>query len=227
MDIKKQISRRALTLTTILTLFVAGFEIFFAFMLYKPGMNFLDVTSYVTSNKYVYFMLLIVANMALLPSAILLYKENGISLKDEIYEKKTLKRDILIGVTALIVTELIGLLFSLTYKGRTSMAFQEAKPDLEFAILCFIALGLVSGIVKEIFFRGLAKRFCGPVLGENMALLLFNVMFSMLDWHNYGYSFVIGLVWIWAYKKSNHLIAPMIAHAGSGIIIIFYYLLVN
>jgi membrane protease YdiL (CAAX protease family) len=227
MDIKKQISRRALTLTTILTLFVAGFEIFFAFMLYKPGMNFLDVTSYVTSNKYVYFMLLIVANMALLPSAILLYKENGISLKDEIYEKKTLKRDILIGVTALIVTELISLLFSLTYKGRTSMAFQEAKPDLEFAILCFIALGLVSGIVKEIFFRGLAKRFCGPVLGENMALLLFNVMFSMLDWHNYGYSFVIGLVWIWAYKKSNHLIAPMIAHAGSGIIIIFYYLLVN
>jgi len=227
MDIKKQNARRALTLTTILTLFVAGFELFFAFMLYKPGMNFLDVTSYVTSNKYVYFMLLIVANMALLPSAILLYKENGISLKDEIYEKKTLKRDILIGVTALIVTELIGLLFSLTYKGRTSMAFQEAKPDLEFAILCFIALGLVSGIVKEIFFRGLAKRFCGPVLGENMALLLFNVMFSMLDWHNYGYSFVIGLVWIWAYKKSNHLIAPMIAHAGSGIIIIFYYLLVN
>ena len=86
MDIKKQISRRALTLTTILTLFVAGFEIFFAFMLYKPGMNFLDVTSFVTSNKYLYLLPLIVANMALLPSAVLLYKENGISLKNEIFE---------------------------------------------------------------------------------------------------------------------------------------------
>ena len=55
-------------------------------MLYKPGMNFLDVTSFVTSNKYLYFLLLIVANMALLPSAVLLYKENGISLKNEIFE---------------------------------------------------------------------------------------------------------------------------------------------
>lgn len=82
----KQNARRALTLTTILTLFVAGFELFFAFMLYKPGMNFLDVTSFVTSNKYLYFLLLIVANMALLPSAVLLYKENGISLKNEIFE---------------------------------------------------------------------------------------------------------------------------------------------
>ena len=86
MDIKKQNARRALTLTTILTLFLEGFELFFAFMLYKPGMNFLDVTSFVTSNKYLYLLPLIVANMALLPSAVLLYKENGISLKNEIFE---------------------------------------------------------------------------------------------------------------------------------------------
>ena len=46
----------------------------------------------------------------------------------------------------------------------------------------FIALGLVSGIVKEILFRGLAKVFCSPVMGEMTALILFNVMFTMLDW---------------------------------------------
>lgn len=127
MNDTKQNARRALTLTTLLTLFVAGAGIFIAYANYKPGMNFLDITSYVTSNKYIYFLLLIIGNMVLLPSAI----------------------------------------------------------------------------------------------------LLFNVMFCLLDWHNYGYSFVMGLVWIWAYKKTGHLIAPMIAHCGGGIISFFYFLIVS
>ena len=42
MDIKKQNAKRALTLTTVLTMFVAGFEIFIAYSNYKPGMNFLQ-----------------------------------------------------------------------------------------------------------------------------------------------------------------------------------------
>ncbi len=33
---------------------------------------------------------------------------------------------------------------------------------------------LTSGICKEIYFRGFAKRFCGEVFGETAALLLFN-----------------------------------------------------
>ena len=63
-------------------------------------------------------------------------------------------------------------------------------------------------------------------MGETTAFLLFNLMFAMLDWHNYGYSFLIGLIWIWAYKKSGHLIAPMIAHGGCGIISIIYWIIV-
>lgn len=227
MNDTKQNARIALTLTTILTLFIAGGELLIAYDEYMPGMNFLDITSYVTSNKYIYFLLLIIGNMVLLPGAVLLYKENGISLKNEIYCKETLGKDIVTGFIALAVTEILGLLVSLTYKGRTELAFHGEKPDVELMIMWFIALGLVSGIVKEIFFRGLAKNFCAPVLGENTAFLLFNIMFAMLDWHNYGYSFVIGLVWIWAYKKTGHLIAPMIAHGGAGIISIFYFLIVS
>ncbi len=227
MNDTKQSAKRALTITTVLTLFVAGAEILIAYSNYKPGMNFLDITSYVTANKYIYYLILIIANMVILPSAVLMYKQNGISLKDEIYSKQTLGKDIFTGFIALAATEIIGLLITLTYKGRTDLAYQDEKPDLEIIIMGFIALGLVSGIVKEILFRGLAKRFCAPVMGETTAMILFNTMFAMLDWYNYGYSFLIGLVWIWAYKKSGHLIAPMIAHGGSNIIAVLYLSIVS
>ncbi len=45
MDMTKQNAKRALTLTTVLTLFVAGFEIFIAYTNYKPGRNFFDRAS--------------------------------------------------------------------------------------------------------------------------------------------------------------------------------------
>lgn len=227
MDQTKQNAKFAITITTVLTLFVVGFELFIACCKFKPGMNFLDLTSYITSDKYIYFLILIVANMVMLPSAVYLFKANGISLKDEIYDRKTIGKDILIGIVALAITEGLGLLVLLTYKGRTDMAYVTEKPTVGIMIMWIIALGLVSGIVKEIFFRGLAKIFCGPVLGEITAFLLFNVMFAMLDWHNYGYSFIIGIVWIWAYKKTGHLLAPMIAHGGANIVTIFYFLIVS
>ena len=92
-------------------------------------------------------------------------------------------------------------------------------------VLMAISLGFVSGICKEIFFRGFAKNFCGSVLGETAALLLFNMMFGLLDWFNMGHSFVVGLLWIWGYKKSNHLIVPMIAHGGMNLVSVVFYII--
>ena len=103
----KQNAKRALTLTTVLTLFIAGAELLIAYSSYRPGMNFLDITSYVTSNKYIYFLLLIIGNMSLLPGAVLLYRENGISLKDEIYSRDTLGKDIVTGLAALAASEIL------------------------------------------------------------------------------------------------------------------------
>lgn len=223
MDMTKQNAKRALTLTTILTLFVAGFEIFIAYANYKPGMNFFDLVSYVTSNRYIYYLILIVANMVLLPGAVLLFKENGLSLKDEIFGKKTLRKDILYGIAALALTGIPTLLSTFVYGLQTDMACKGEKMTPGSFIMGVLALGIVSGIVKEIFFRGLAKVFCGSVMGEMTALILFNVMFAMLDWYNYGLSFIIGLIWIWAYKKSGHLIAPMIAHGGINVIALVYW----
>lgn len=227
MDTKNTNAARALTITTVLTLFVTGFEIFIAYTHYKQGMSFIDIGSYVTSHRYFYYLILIAANMILLPGAVLLFKENGISLKDEIFEKKTLRKDILTGILALALSGIGALLSTLIYKGQTDMAAEAEHPTAGLLIMGVIALGLVSGIVKEILFRGLAKVFCGPVMGELTALILFNVMFTMLDWYNFGFSFVLGLICIWAYKKTGHLLAPMIAHGGINIISLIYWVLVG
>lgn len=216
-------AKRAIGITMTLTLLVAMFELLIAFSQYQPGMTIGDVATYVTNKRHIYLMLLIIANLALLPGALLLYKENGISLKDEIYDKKTLVKDVLIGIGAFAISEILGDTYGYLTDiipgiGVTEMARQGKEMGINVAIMEIIALVIVSGIVKEIYFRGLAKRFCGPVFGEMTALLLFNVLFALLDWFNLGVSFVMGLIWLLAYRKTKHLITPMICHCMAGLL---------
>lgn len=219
-----QNAEKALKITTTLTLLVAGYEVFRSCLSYKKGMNFLDIASYANADLNMYCLVLILANIILLPSAIMLYRQNGISLKDEIYEKNSLSKDIVLGIVLAILSSMISLLSLVVCKGRTALAFAGwYRLSISEIILMTISLGFVSGICKEIFFRGLAKTFCGSVLGETAALLLFNVMFGMLDWFNVGHSFIVGLLWIWGYKKSKHLIVPMIAHGGMNLISVVFY----
>ena len=82
-------AKTAVTITTALTFFAAGFEVIMAFMGSKPGMNIFDIASFAMANPNVYCLILILVNIILLPSAILLYRQNGISLKKEIAEKKS------------------------------------------------------------------------------------------------------------------------------------------
>lgn len=221
-------AEKALKLTTILTLIVAGYEVAQSCSNYKIGMNLLDIASYATANLNTYCIILILANIILLQSAILLYKQSGISLKNEIYNKATLGKDIILGVILAVVSAIVSLLSLLIMEGRTELAFVGwGKLSTSDIVLMIISLGFVSGICKEIFFRGFAKNFCGNVLGETSALLLFNLMFGMLDWHNMGHSFLVGLLWIWGYKKSNHIIVPMIVHGGMNLISVIFYMITS
>lgn len=221
-----QNAEKALKITTLLTLIVAGYEIFCSCQNYQTGMNLLDVASYANANLNVYCLVLILANLILLPSAILLYKQSGISLKEEIYDKATLRKDIVFGIILAVISSIISLFSLIVMKGRTDLAFEGwDRLTVGEIVLMAISLGFVSGICKEIFFRGFAKNFCGSVLGENVALLLFNIMFGLLDWFNMGQSFVVGLLWIWGYKKSKNLIVPMIAHGGMNLISVVFYII--
>lgn len=218
-------AEKAISITTILTLLVAGYEVFRSCQNYTYGMNLLDISSYANADINTYCLILILANIILLPRAILLYKENNISLKNEIYSKNTLGKDILLGIALAVISSFVSLLSLFVNKGRTELAFTGWENlSISELILMTISLGFVSGICKEIYFRGLAKNFCGDIFGETAALLLFNVLFGMLDWFNMGHSFIVGLLWIWGYKKRGRLIVPMIAHGGMNIISIAYYI---
>ena len=81
-------AKKALIITAILTIIVAGYELFNSCQNYKKGMNLLDFASYANANLNAYCLVLIFANIILFPSAIFLYKKNKISLKKEIYEKR-------------------------------------------------------------------------------------------------------------------------------------------
>ena len=225
-DIKN--AGKAIAITTTLTLFIATFEMVNAIKFYKSGMNLLDIASYVQANKWIFAFTFIFGNLVLLPSALFLYKANGISLKKETFERETLGGDILFGGILAIVASLLSLLWLPIYKGRTELAFAEdGKMGVGVTILYVISLVFVSGICKEIFYRGFAKRFCGAIFGEMTALLLFNLLFALLDWYNFGYSFVLGLVCIFGYQKRKHMIVPMIVHGGTNLISIVYIIVMG
>ncbi|MCR4846047.1 MAG: CPBP family intramembrane metalloprotease [Eubacterium sp.] len=225
-DIKN--AGKALAITTTLTLFIATFEMVNALRFYKPGMNLLDIASYVQANKWIFAFTFIFGNLVLLPSALFLYKANGISLKKETFERETLGGDILLGVILATIASLISLLWLPIYKGRTELAFvEDGRMGAGVSILYVISLVFVSGICKEIFYRGFAKRFCGPIFGEMTALLLFNLLFALLDWYNFGYSFVLGLICIFGYQKRKHMIVPMIIHGGTNLISIVYIIVMG
>ena len=225
-DIKN--ARKAITITTVLTLFIAAFEMVNALGFYKPGMNLLDIASYVQANKQIFAFTFILGNLVLFPGAWLLYKANGISLKKEIIERETLLGDILWGIILAIIASILSLLWLPVYKGRTELAFvEDGRMGVGLTILYVISLVFVSGICKEIYYRGFAKRFCGAIFGEVTALLLFNMLFALLDWYNFGYSFVLGLVCIFGYQKRKRMVVPMIIHGGTNLISIIYIIVMG
>lgn len=219
-------AERALKITTLLTLIVSGYEVLRSCLNYKDGMNILDIASFANADLNSYCLVLILASIILLPQAVLLYKQSGINLKAEIFDRKSLGKDVLMGVVLAVVSSVISLISLFVIKGRTELAFQGWENiSVGEIILMVVSLGFVSGICKEIYFRGLAKSFCGRVWGETASLLIFNVLFGMLDWFNMGHSFIVGLLWIWGYKKSGHMIVPMIAHGGMNLISVAYYII--
>ena len=162
-------AEKALGITIELTFIVAGYEVLRSCSNYKEGMNFLDIASFANADLSTYCLVLILANIVLLPRAVLLYMQSGISIKDEIFDKKTLGRDIFMGIVLAIISSVIGLLSLFTAKGRTELAFSGwgrlSAPEI---VLMVISLVFVSGIIKEIYFRGFAKSFCGMFLAKQL-----------------------------------------------------------
>ena len=77
-------AKRAVLIVTVLTFVVAFFELIFAFTQYQQGMTIGDVASYVTNKHHIYLLLLIIANLGLLPSALLLNSQDRSSYHSDV-----------------------------------------------------------------------------------------------------------------------------------------------
>lgn len=138
-------AEKALKITTALTLIISGYEILRSCQNYREGMNILDIASYANADLNTYCLILILANMILLPEAILLYKQSGINLKDEIYNIKSLGKDIFMGIVIAVISSVISLLSLFVAKGRTELAFSGwEKLSVGEIVLMIASLGFVS-----------------------------------------------------------------------------------
>ena len=122
-----QNAQKALNITTLLTIIVAGYEVFCSCQNYQTGMNLLDIASYANAKLNVYCLVLILANLILLPSAILLYKQSGISLQEEIFDKSTLSKDIVLGIVLAGASSVMSLVSLIVMRGRTDLAFGRSE----------------------------------------------------------------------------------------------------
>lgn len=148
-----QNAEKALKITTLLTLIIAGFEFFSSCQSYQTGMNLLDIASYANENLSMYCLVLIFANLILISSAIFLHKQSGISLKKEIFVKSSLSKDIFLGIILAVISFVISLFSLIIMRGRTDLAFGGwDRLTMSEIVLMIISLVFVSGICKEIFF---------------------------------------------------------------------------
>jgi len=202
----------ALFILLFVTISISYYEFITAINNFNPNGNVFDFCS--GAVEYVpYCMIFLLVLFAVLPIALLLFKENNISIKDAIYKKEFLFKDIIYGIILGIVSALIAYPFTLIRDlGSKYDHIIHYDSSIWLYILLFISLTIVCGILKELYFRGFSKYFLKDVLGEKASIVLTSILFGIVDWQNMGSSVILGLLWGYTYKKNDRLIIPMIAH---------------
>lgn len=213
-------AKQAIMLAMFTASIMAIYEFIASALHYEMGMNIFDMAQYATNRAVPYHYALILCLTVSFPMVYLLFKEKGVNFKDAIYDKRTLVRDIAIGLLgAIISTALNGIWHFLMASQVSVPAYLPEVPfnSLNFA-LQIISLVFFSGFIKELIFRGLAMHMGKDVFGEWGAFLLFNIIFSILDWMNFGSSFVSGIIWFLCYRKTKKLITPIVCHGIGNLI---------
>lgn len=201
----------SILLLMLVTTFIAGYEFLTAVKNFQSTGNIFDFCS--GAVDYVpYSMIFLLVLFLVLPLALFLFYENGISVKSAVFDKKYLPSDILLGIGIGILSVVIACPFALLREWGTTYSHDYAyDTSVWFYILMILSLSIVCGILKELYFRGFALHFLADVFGENASILLTAILFGIADWQNMGSSIILGLLWGFIYKKKRRLIIPMIA----------------
>jgi CAAX amino terminal protease family. len=188
---------------------IAGFELLLEASIYKPNMNLYDLTGKLDSNYSLIMLLLyVIVLVSLFPLTLCLFKKNGLELKHKFFRRGEKSKDILFGITAGLSSYAFGIIINHVILKFPIYKYENVH-QLPIAI---ISLVIVSGLLKEIYFRGIPYIFLKDAFGEWTAFLMGNICFTILDWPNVGYSFFLGLIWYLFYRKRGSLSIPVIAH---------------
>lgn len=199
----------AILITASPAIIIAIFIAYLGFLVHKSGMNLFELTNAIYNRYFLVILILYIIVLPLFfPSTLKLFKNNGISMFQNLTSKKTFLRDIAFGIIAGICSYIFVFLDI-----HVILKIPIVKTESFFlVILEIVSLVIVSGFFKEIYFRGIPYLLMKSRHGEWKSFLIGNICFTILDWPNFGLSFFLGLIWYLFFRKKGSLIIPIIGH---------------
>lgn len=196
----------SVVLPSVLTALTIGI---FAVMSWQPGLGIFEFVALTWDKFYTPILVTyIIILFACFPLVVSAFKKEDLTLRDHITSPEKLKGDILFGVMAAICSYIF---FYIDVHVLLKMPVHKIE-NISLVFLEIVSLVLVSGIFKEIYFRGIPYVLLRPKIGEWKAFFIGNICFALLDWPNLGLSFFLGFIWYLFYRKRGSLLIPIIGH---------------
>ncbi|MFP4165026.1 MAG: CPBP family intramembrane glutamic endopeptidase [Chitinispirillaceae bacterium] len=200
---------KALVLTALPAVMIGLCILSLGFVVHKNGMNLFELTGSIYDRYYPLILVsYIIILPAFLPFAVKLFRHNRISLLEKLTSKDTFAKDAVWGIAAGISSYAF---FFVDVHVMLKMPVEKAGPG-SLILLEILSIVIISGILKEIYFRGIPYYIMKGRYGEWKAFLFGNICYTVLDWPNFGLSFFLGLIWYLFFRKRGSLIIPIIGH---------------
>lgn len=205
----------SVALPSIVTAFIIGI---FGVMSWQSGLGIFEFVALTWDKFYTSILITyIIVLPACFPLVVSIFKKENIVLQKQVTSPAKIKGDLLFGGLAAICSYIF---FYVDVHVLLKMPVEKTE-NVSLALLEMVSLVMVSGVFKEIYFRGVPYILLRPKIGEWKAFLIGNLWFAVLDWPNLGLSFFIGLIWYLFYRKRGSLLVPIIGHGVFNLFGIF------
>ncbi|MES5949289.1 CPBP family intramembrane glutamic endopeptidase [Bacillus toyonensis] len=122
-------------------------------------------------------------------------------------------------VIVMVLTSFIGN----SYENSKTEAIQQSV-NFFTVLIAFISAAVISPIYEEIFYRGFLYRWLRTRFGMMWAIFLSSLIFTIIHIPTYNampVNFLSGIVFAWAYERTNSIWPPVIIHGlTNGIMVL-------